>query len=116
MQHACTLRSIARDQYDAGDVRRTISKVKSDEIVWQQALDVANGLEPRAWLQESREKEPKGPGLTPFDSLETGVIASEWIDRFPSNHEIPIATDDQSWILLNPGKPLHYLARFFAVW
>ncbi|MBU6239362.1 MAG: hypothetical protein KGQ51_16185 [Planctomycetes bacterium] len=43
------------DQYDAGDVRRTISEIKSDEIVWQQALDAATGTDPRAWLQESRE-------------------------------------------------------------
>ena len=55
MQHACTLRSIARDQYDAGDVRPTISKIKSDEIAWQQALNAATETDPRAWLQESRE-------------------------------------------------------------
>lgn len=43
------------DQYDAGDVRPTISKIKSDKIVWQQGLDSATGTDPRAWLQESRE-------------------------------------------------------------
>lgn len=43
------------DQYDAGNVRRRISEIKSDEVVWQQALDAATGTDPRAWLQESRE-------------------------------------------------------------
>ena len=43
------------DQYDAGDIRRTFSEIKSDEILWQQALDAATGTDPRAWLQESRE-------------------------------------------------------------
>ena len=43
------------DQFDAGDVRRRISEIKSDEIVWQQALDAATGTDPRSWLQESRE-------------------------------------------------------------
>jgi hypothetical protein len=43
------------DQVDAGDARRRISEIESDEIVLQQALLEANVTDPRNWLQESRE-------------------------------------------------------------